>query len=154
MTTAERQSPAYVVVDASVSLKWALDDEEHVDNAVALRDAALGGGFLMVAPSVWSDEVTNGLVTAARRGRLDPDQGLQAVGDLHSLNVQLLGPEPADVYVQSLRYDVAAYDAAYLVVAEALDTVMWTGDRRFYEAVHAATDRVRWIGDFPTDVPP
>ena len=30
-----------VVVDASVSLKWALDDEEHVEQAVALRDAAI-----------------------------------------------------------------------------------------------------------------
>jgi hypothetical protein len=30
-----------VVVDASVSLKWALNDEEYVEQAVALRDAAI-----------------------------------------------------------------------------------------------------------------
>jgi hypothetical protein len=33
----------YRVIDASVALKWALDDEEAVTQAVALRDAALRG---------------------------------------------------------------------------------------------------------------
>ena len=42
----------YAVVDASVSLKWALDDEEAVAEAVALRDAAIDGRFEMVAPSL------------------------------------------------------------------------------------------------------
>jgi len=65
------QPHSYLVVDASVSLKWALDDEEAVPQAVALRDAAFRDGAQMVAPSLWLYEITNGLVTAVRRGRSD-----------------------------------------------------------------------------------
>ena len=43
----------FVVVDASVSLKWALNDEETISQAVALRDDALAGRSEMVAPSLW-----------------------------------------------------------------------------------------------------
>ncbi|MBI2323132.1 MAG: hypothetical protein HYU88_13815 [Chloroflexi bacterium] len=50
LADAHRGGSPYVVVDASVSLKWALDDEAHVGKAVALRDAAIRGRFAMVAP--------------------------------------------------------------------------------------------------------
>ncbi|HEY66595.1 MAG TPA: type II toxin-antitoxin system VapC family toxin [Caldilineae bacterium] len=141
---------AYVVVDASVSLKWALDDEEAVDQAVALRDASVvERRFDMVVPSLWVYEVTNGLVTAVRRGRLVPEGGAQAMACMLALGIRLADPDPEDVYEKALRHGIAAYDAAYLALAEALDASLWTGDRRFYEKVGAATDRVHWIGDFP-----
>jgi len=140
--------PDYVVVDASVSLKWALDDEEAVAQAVALRDAAIAGRFQIVAPSLWLYEITNGLVTATRRGRLASEAGVQALLNLLALGVRLADPEASDVYKQAILYGVAAYDAAYLALAKVLDTLVWTGDRRFYESVCDVTDSVRWIGDF------
>ncbi len=66
------------VVDASVSLKWALDDEDQVAQAVALRDAAVfERRFEMLAPSLWVYEVVNGVVVAVRRGRIDRAIGRQ-----------------------------------------------------------------------------
>ncbi len=139
----------YLVVDASISLKWALDDEEWVAQAVALRDAALDGWWWMVAPSLWLFEVANGLVTAVRRRRLAAETGLQALGLLQTVGVQMADPEAGEVYEAAIRYEVAAYDAAYLALAAKLGAELWTGDRRFYDAVRDTTGFVRWIGDYP-----
>lgn len=139
----------YVVVDASVSLKWALDDEDAVAEAIALRDAAIAGQFEMVAPSLWIYEVTNGLIVAVRRRRLASEaEGMQALNHLLGLGVRLADPEATAVYDYALRYGIAAYDAAYLALAEALEAPLWTGDRPFYEAVHTTTTLVHWIGDY------
>ena len=142
-------SATYVVVDASVSLKWALDDEESVSQAIALRDAALDGRWRMVAPSLWVYEVTNGLLTAVRRQRLTASTGLQALGLLQAVGVRLADPEAKDVYEMGCQYHVAAYDAAYLALATSLRADLWTGDRKFYEAVRDSASFVRWIGEYP-----
>lgn len=138
----------YFVIDASVSLKWALDDEDGVTEAVALRDDAIAGRFEMVAPSLWLYEITNGLVTAARRGRIAPDTGSQALASLLALGIRLVDPSADDVYRQSLDHQLAAYDAAYLALAVALSAQFWTGDRRFYAAVRDSVEGVHWIGDY------
>lgn len=145
----EGPSPSpYVVVDASVSLKWALDDEEAVTQAIALRDAALRGHHRLVAPSLWLYEVTNGLVMAVRRRRLATEMGAQALRHLLTLGVRLADPAASDVYEQAVRYGLTAHDAAYLALAEALRAPLWTGDRRLHAAVQDATALVRWIGEY------
>ncbi len=139
----------YVVVDASVALKWALDDEDHVQQAVALRDAALREGrFRMLAPSLWAYEIANGLVVAARRGRIDAATGEAALRYILALGVRLVDPRPVDVYREAERWHLSAYDAAYLALARAVEGVVWTGDRRFYQALRSRTSLVRWIGEF------
>jgi predicted nucleic acid-binding protein len=140
MSLAPSNVDAYRVVDASVSLKWALDDEDAISEAAALRDEAIRGQFEMVAPSLWLYEVVNGLVTQ--------DAGRQALVHMLEISVRLADPEARDVYQTALRYGIAAYDAAYLALAEALRAPLWTGDRRLYEAVSPSTSFVRWIGDY------
>lgn len=140
--------PPALVVDASVALKWALDDEEAVEQAVALRDDGLRGFFRMVAPALWSYEVANGLLVAARRRRLTFAQGARALPSLHALGVQFTEPEPGEAFAFAHQYQVAVYDAAYLAVAIRLDAELWTGDRKFYEATFAKVRSVRWIGDY------
>jgi len=142
------QPHSYLVVDASVSLKWALDDEEAVSQAVALRDAAFRDGVQMVAPSLWLYEITNGLVTAVRRGRLASELGAEALGHLLALEVRLADPAARDIYEQALRYGITSYDAAYLALASVLEVPLWTGDRRLYETVRNTASFVRWIGDY------
>jgi predicted nucleic acid-binding protein len=140
--------PAYVVVDASVSLKWALDDEDCVEQAVALRDDAIRRQIRLLAPSLWLYEVTNGLVSATRRRRISVEQGRSALELLMSLGVGFADPEATDCYRAAVDLGVASYDAAYLALADDLGTVLWTGDKKFWEAVRSKTENVRWIGDF------
>jgi predicted nucleic acid-binding protein len=138
----------YIVIDASVSLKWALADEDEVDKAIALRDHALEGYFTMVAPSLWLYEVTNGLVTAVRRGRMDQQTGKQVLVQLLALGVRIGDPEITSVYDHATYHGIASYDSAYLALADALSAPLWTGDRPFYNDTRNSADFVHWIGDY------
>lgn len=135
----------YIVVDASVTLKWVFDDEEAVEEAVALRDDAIEGIRQMVAPSLWLYEVTNGLVTGVRRARLDARVGVRILEQLLAVGVRLVDPEPVTVFRLAVQHGLSAYDAAYASLARALRAPMWSGDRRLCDAVG---DPVRWIGEY------
>jgi len=127
------------VVDASVVLKWQLDDEDCVSQAIALRDDYFARGAVrLIAPQLLMYEVGNGIATATRRKRLSTNMAFQAMENLVSLRVLEM----------ALRYNLAAYDAAYLALAEAESCTLWTGDRAFYQAVKDETHQVRWIGDY------
>ncbi len=140
---------SYVIVDASVSLKWALNDEEYVAQAVALRDAAIRERrFQMLAPSLWVYEVANGLIVAARWMCIDVATGEEALRHILALGVRLVDPAPVDVYQEAEQSGIAVYDAAYLTLARAVNAPLWTGNRRLYETVRGQTNLVRWIGDF------
>jgi predicted nucleic acid-binding protein len=145
-------SPAevpYLVVDASVSLKWALDDEENTEEALALRDDGIRGRFRMVAPSLWLYEVANGLLTATRRGRVSPEAGSELLSYLTLVGVRFSDPEIEECYRAALRHGVALYDAVYLALAKALGADLWTGDRKFLDNVMKSDAAfVRWIGDY------
>ena len=147
MTDAGAERRRISVVDASVSLKWALDDEEDVERAVALRDAAVEGAFQLVAPSLWAYEVVNGLVSASRRVRVDPSLSAAVIDALFSVGVRLVDPAPAHVYEVATRWGLTAYDAAYVALAEALRCPLWTADGPLRGACRNH-EFVRWIGEF------
>ena len=137
------------VVDASVVLKWQFDDEDCVPQAIALRDDYYARGAVrVIAPQLLMYEVVNGIATATRRKRLSPDKAAEAMGNLLALGIELRGVEPLRILQVALRYNLAAYDAAYLVLAEAEDCDLWTGDRTFYQVVKAESHRVKWIGNY------
>jgi len=137
------------VIDASVALKWALDDEEHIAEAIALRDDWVHRAeHRLVAPSLYYYEVINGLCTAARRRRIAAELGAELLRHLLGVGVRLVDPDAEHVYRVANTYSIAAYDAAYLALAEALDCFLWTGDRLFHAAVSGSASRVRWIGDY------
>ncbi|MCD6567307.1 MAG: type II toxin-antitoxin system VapC family toxin [Dehalococcoidia bacterium] len=143
------QKPGLAVVDASVVLKWQLDDEEYLPQATALRnDFYALGAIKAIAPHLLACAVINGILTATRRKRLDPDKALEAVDNLMSLGVELREVDPRMVSVLALKYNLSAYDAAYLALAESEGCELWTGDRPFYRAVKSELPRVKWIGDY------
>ena len=138
------------VVDASVVLKWQLDDEEAVEQAVALRDAwLLGGKVDLFAPTLCFYEVLNGLVVAVRRGRIGEEEARRAADLLlNKLGIIFVDPSCSDVFAVATRFDISAYDAAYIALGEALNCDVWTGDRRLYQKLKGKTKRIKWIGDF------
>jgi predicted nucleic acid-binding protein len=141
--------PSPVVVDASVVLKWQLEDEEAVPQALALRDDfLLHGRVSLAAPSLLAYEITNGILTAARHGRLSRNLADEGLRLLLAAGIRLLPVDPLQVFALALRWRVSAYDGAYLSLAEQLDSKVWTGDRAFYNACRKKGSRVRWIGDY------
>ena len=80
------QESKLVVVDASVVLKWQLDDEEYIPQATALRNDFYALSVIKaIAPHLLIYEVINGIVTATRRKRLDSDKALDAMDNLIKL---------------------------------------------------------------------
>jgi predicted nucleic acid-binding protein len=143
------QEPRPVVVDASVVLKWQLDDEEYIPQATALRDDFyLKGAMKVIAPQLLVYEVVNGIATATRRKRVASDKAIEALSNLMALGVELREVEPLRVLELALQHNLAAYDAAYLALAEAEDCELWTGDRPFYQAVKGELPLVKWIEDY------
>ena len=143
--------PSPVVVDASVVLKWQLEDEEAVPQALALRDDfLLHGRVSLVAPSLLAYELANGVLTATRCGRLSRNLAEEALRLLLAAGIRMLPVDPLQVFALALRWRVSAYDGAYLTLAERLDSKVWTGDRAFYTACRKKGSRVRWIGDYRT----
>ena len=143
------QESRLIVVDASVVLKWQLDDEECITQATALRDDYyLQGAIRVIAPQLLVYELVNGIATATRHKRLAPDEAIEAMGNLLALGVELREVEPLRILETALRYNLAAYDAAYLALAEGEKCDLWTGDRAFYQATKSESLQVRWIGDY------
>lgn len=142
--------PRPLVVDASVVLKWQLEDEEAVAQALALRDDfLLHGRVSLIAPFLLTFELTNGMLSATRQGRLSRDQAGEALGLLLAAGIRLMAVDPPRIFSLSLRWKLSAYDGAYLGLAEKLDSEVWTGDRAFYTACRGKRSRVCWIGDYP-----
>ena len=143
------QEPGLVVVDASVVLKWQLDDEEYVPQSTALRnDFYVLRAIKAIAPHLLIYEVVNGILTAIGRKRLDSDKALEAMDNLMELGVELREVQPERVLELALKHNLSAYDAAYLALAESKGCELWTGDRPFYQATKSKLPQVRWIGNY------
>ncbi len=137
------------VIDASVVLKWQFDDEDCVPQATALRDDYYARGAVkVIAPQLLMYEVVNGIATATRRKRVDTDKAIEVISNLVALGIEPREVEPLRVLEAALRYDLAAYDAAYLALAEDESCDLWTGDRGFYQVVKGESHQVKWIGDY------
>ena len=120
--------PAAVIVDASVGLKWVID-EDGSDVAVAI---ARGRG--LVTSALFWVEAANVLATKERRGDLARGSLDDAWRDLLRAPLETCPLGPAETkgplgLAADLRHPV--YDCCYLDLALARRTVVVTADRRF-----------------------
>lgn len=137
-----------VVVDASVALKWALE-EVHTEDALALWDRWQAAGERVIAPPLFRSEVTNALHQRVRRGQL---QVFDAANILGTLVAIVATDEPEGLYDRALSLASAldlssTYDATYLALAEFEACEMWTADLRFVHSVQDRFRQVRAIGE-------
>lgn len=122
------------VVDASVALKWFVDEP---DSALArtLRDAHIAGDAPIVAPDLLIYEVANALLHNPRF----PEHDIQrALDTLYDLQLELVMPtaELAHVVVRlATRYELTFYDALYVGLAQELGMELITADRRLSHRV-------------------
>lgn len=145
------QAPAKrrLVVDACVVLKWQLDDETNVANAIALRDDYLiAEETTLSAPHLLVYELANAIYNAAHRARLAAKLAREALQNLLDCQVDLRSPPPQRILDLALELSLPAYDAAYVALAEELGSELWTADRPLYEAASQRFPWVRWIGDY------
>jgi predicted nucleic acid-binding protein len=128
-----------LVLDSSVALAWALDDEmslgpETLGQLTAVDVAAV--------PAHWILEVTNALRMAVRRRRLDPGDPAQVLARIRNQPVEV----DAETFTRGWheiplladRYGLTTYDAAYLELAMRLDAPLATLDQDLARAARKA----------------
>ncbi len=138
-----------VCVDASLVVKLALT-EPHSAEARALWAEWDRRGVARVAPTLWGYEVASVVRKYGQRGTLTPDEEAEALDLLLNLPVQVVDMWPYHREAWALARDLdmtVAYDAHYLLLAQALSVEFWTGDKRLWNAVRGRFGWVRWIGE-------
>ena len=114
-----------VVLDASVVLKWfRADGERHVEPARSLRRAFEAGDLIVFAPSLLRLEILN---VAGRRWRWIESALVDLAAALEDVALELIEPEPTRV-AHWTGQGLTAYDATYVVAAEASHAPLVTDD--------------------------
>lgn len=122
------------VIDASVAIKWVID-EEGTQGALALRRHPLAAPDLLIA------ECANILWKKVRRGELASDEAALAAGLLARADLDLMPMRP---YLEAatriaIALDHPAYDCIYLAMAEAEGMTFVTADERLLRKVRQDT---------------
>ena len=131
------------VLDASVTLAWALDEHktEAADQALRrlLDDTA-------VAPAIWWFEVRNVLIVAERRGRRTEARSAALLRAVARLPIEIdRDPEEAVVLGLARRHGLTIHDAAYLELAMRRRAPLATLDAALVRA--AAVEGVKRLGE-------
>lgn len=135
-----RSAFSALVIDASVALSWAFEDEgdgyaDRVLEAMVEAEA--------YTPGVWPLEVGNGLLAAERRGRLEQAAAVRFLSLLRQLPI-IVEVERADLMLGEImalarEQGLSVYNAAYLHLAMRRGLPLATVD----EALRQAAARVR-----------
>lgn len=138
-----------IVVDASVVVKWFVE-EEYSREARLVRNAYSDGLIDLAAPTIMPFEVLNALKYSAHFGE---DELKHIAGILEAFQITLynLEGELAERTVEiAMRKGVTIYDASYVALAEALDSTLYTADERLIGRI-GDPERVAHIRDFKLD---
>ena len=138
------------MLDASVAVKLVLVEPLAHEARTLIRDASRAHRRL-IAPVVLLSEVTNAVYQHERRGMLSRRQADEALALFLALPFEFVSNDA--IYTDAVSHARehamrATYDSQYAVLAEQLETDLWTGDAKFVHSLRGTRSRIRWIGDF------
>lgn len=140
-----------VVVDASLALKWIID-EIDTPSAQMLLKHWLSQSIIVLAPNLLIYEVTNILYKRIRRDELTLERALDAFNLLMQINLNFEAIKDKQLSVKALDFTVryklpATYDAHYLALADREQCDFWTADEHLYNSVKGQLLWVRLMSD-------
>ena len=121
-----------LVLDASISLAWLLDDESAPEADAARQRLATHSAYV---PRIWHLEMRNALLVAERRGRLSrrmAEERLEALTELPIRTDQDANFRAAMDLAR--KHDITFYDALYLESALRMTAVLATLDKALARA--------------------
>jgi len=119
-----------IVVDASVLIEILL----RMPGAERAEALVLEAGHSLHAPHLIDVEVAQVVRRMARLGEIEAERAAQAVADLAAMTLRRCPHAALLPRIWALRNNLTAYDASYVALAETLDAVLVTQDRRLAAA--------------------
>jgi predicted nucleic acid-binding protein len=135
-----------LVIDASVAIKWFAPE-------VLSREAErlLDGGDALFAPDLLLIECGNIIWKKVRLGELARPDGDAALAALGSGPIELVATRSLADRALHLAYEIEhpVHDCLYLATAEAVEGVVVTADRRFFDQClsSAMRSRIAWLAN-------
>lgn len=122
-----------LVVDASIAIKWLLD-EDDTERALAFAE-----NNTLIAPDFLLLECANVLTMKVRRGLLESRAARALFSTLLKGETEFLSSRDFvdDAQMLSLELNQSSYDCLYLAIAVAGAHILHTADDRFARAVLA-----------------
>ncbi len=141
-----------VVVDANIAIKWAIKEPDS-STALALLNEWNKNEMMILAPSLFTYEVTNVLYQKVRKGTLTLSQAKRALTEVLSLGVEVAVLEKPTLSTRAIelahRFNLpATYDPHYLALAEREDCECWTADGRLGTALKEQFPKLRMLADY------
>lgn len=120
------------VIDSSMALAWALPDEMS-EQAEQFLGRTISGNVFWV-PALWWYEIANALMMAQRRKRLSEAGRVRLIELYRELPIETDMILDSDIigrlHALCIEYNLSAYDAAYLELAQRRGLGLATVDRR------------------------
>ncbi|MBS3918210.1 MAG: type II toxin-antitoxin system VapC family toxin [Deltaproteobacteria bacterium] len=124
------------VLDSSVALAWALPDENSGQADQFLN--RISEKINLWVPALWWYEIANALVMAQRRNRLTEADRIRLMELYRILPIHTDVTLDADsilrLHTLAMQYNLSAYDAAYLELAQRKGLGLATLDQRLRSA--------------------
>jgi predicted nucleic acid-binding protein len=117
--------------------------------ALALASRWAQEGARLRAPCLLLAEVTNALYKRVVRGEMDVDTAQAALAVILAFGIEIREEPGMQRRAMALAHQLkrpTTYDCQYLALAAHYQCDLWTGDERFFNAVHRAQPRVKWVG--------
>jgi predicted nucleic acid-binding protein len=140
-----------VVLDASVVLRWAFEDETDRTGAVRVEQALREARIRAVEPPLFLLEVAAALERGMREGRIDRTQSDAVLGALDLVTFEEVDPHAfaTATFRLALATGLRVPDAAYVEVAGIRRATLITADRRQREAAEQIGIAVVALSDLP-----
>jgi predicted nucleic acid-binding protein len=142
----QRASARYVL-DASIAMKWYLDDEQYSSQARAFLAGFREGQITLYAPDHIRYEVANALRNGVRRGRPSEQHGQEALDHFLAWRIPTVGSDALirAGYTVASSLGCALYDELYVALAQNTGLQLLHADLRLHNTLAGRFSNELWI---------
>ena len=139
----------FLVVDTSVALKWHLEDEDHIPEALSVLEDYRRGRISLLAPDNIRYEFAGSIRRAVSRRRISADDGRLAIDAFLGLEIRTIRSNSLIViaYATATAYKCSLYDGLYVALAQLAQSPLVYADRRLRNTLGDRFPLGVWVAD-------
>lgn len=139
-----------IVSDASLVVKWFLEDETEVEWARKVQEDFIEEKIELWAPDIINFETANAFNVAVIRKRISKRVAREFLTDF--LQFKIFTFETNKIIIPTLNlaldFKLSVYDASYIALAELKNCNFYTEDKRLVNKLKGKVPFVKWLGDY------